>query len=320
MYCRRHSSRPMRERQLSDSYLCESDSHVDYGFYLCLMNFDASSSAFFPLFQLAVRFASTHMFPGNDQCRCWSHCRGTMSLSSFLFLFFFFLHSTSALTLWVSYDGYIRHQNDHLSGRMTDISVMGEWQVAGVGGSRPLRDVLGEALKGGFSFEARKYLSSFQTYVHFEEFFCFHAFVRFGAKRSISEAFGFDDVLKLFLKLRSVTGHLFANSDYDREYFWKLPFFFQSRASVTCITAVVIPRLSKAFGDGTSKVRMKTSLPGVGEIERRRTADRRRDWYESLAVIHGPKEKKNTKKSSCDCAKSQPLIIFKTSEFRKTCF
>ena len=37
---------------------------------------------------------------------------------------------------------------------------------------------------------------------------------------------------------------------------------------------------------------MKTSLPGVGEIERRRTVDHRRDWYESLAVIHGPKEKK----------------------------
>ena len=69
------------------------------------------------------------------------------------------------------YDGYIRHQNDHLSGRMTDISVMGERQVAGVGGIRPLEKVLGEALEGRFSFEARNYLFSFQRYDLFEEFF-----------------------------------------------------------------------------------------------------------------------------------------------------
>ena len=37
---------------------------------------------------------------------------------------------------------------------------------------------------------------------------------------------------------------------------------------------------------------MKTRLPGVGEIGRRRTIDRRRDWYKSCAMIHGPEEKK----------------------------
>ena len=68
------------------------------------------------------------------------------------------------------YDGYIRHQNDHLSGRMTDISDMGEWKVSGVGGTRPLEKVLREALEGRFSFEARNYLFSFQRYVRFEEF------------------------------------------------------------------------------------------------------------------------------------------------------
>ena len=97
-------------------------------------------------------------------------------------------------------DGYIRHQNDHLSGRMTDISVMGEWQVVGVGGARPLRNVLGEVVRGRFSFEARNYLFSFPSYVHFEEFFVSRAFAKFGAKRSSPEAFGFDDVLELFLK------------------------------------------------------------------------------------------------------------------------
>ena len=52
-------------------------------------------------------------------------------------------------------------------------------------------------------------------------FFVSSAFVRFGVKRLSSGAFGFDDVLKLFLKLRSVTGHLFANSDYDLEFFFE---------------------------------------------------------------------------------------------------
>ena len=37
---------------------------------------------------------------------------------------------------------------------------------------------------------------------------------------------------------------------------------------------------------------MKTRLPGVGEIEHRRTIDRRCDWYKSCAMIHGPEEKK----------------------------
>ena len=86
-----------------------------------------------------------------------------------------------------------------------------------MGGIRPLEKVLGEALEGRFSFEARNYLFSFQRYVLFEEFFVSRAFERFGAKHSSSGAFGFDDVLEVFLKLRSVTGHFFANSDYDHE-------------------------------------------------------------------------------------------------------
>ena len=75
----------------------------------------------------------------------------------------------------------------------------------GVGGTGPLRNVLGEALKGRFSFEARNYLFSFPSYVHFEEFFVSRAFVKFGAKRSSPGAFGFDDVLELFLK--TAPGH-----------------------------------------------------------------------------------------------------------------
>ena len=227
-----------------------------------------------------------------------------------------------SLTCWVPCDGYICHQNDHLIGRMTDISIMGKWQVAGVGGTRPLRNVLGKALKGRFSLEAR--YVSFLSWVMFilKSFSVSRAFVRFGAKRSSSGAFGFDDVLKLFLKLRSVTGHLFANSDYDLELFFENYIsFFKAELVFLAWELGWFPGWAKHFDNGLSKLRMKTSLPGVGEIERRRTIDHRRDWYESLAVIHGAKEK-NTKKSACDCATSQPFIIYQTSEFWawRTCF
>ena len=63
---------------------------------------------------------------------------------------------------------------------------------------------------------------------------------------------------------------------------------------------------------------MKTGLPGIGEIERRRTIDRRRDWYESFAMIHCPEEKeKRTRKSACECAKAQPFIIYKPASFEE---
>ena len=53
-----------------------------------------------------------------------------------------------------------------------------------------------------------------------------------------------------FWKLRSVTGHFFANSDYHglrpRVIFENFLSFFQ-RAGVTSLTAMAIPRLSKAL-------------------------------------------------------------------------
>ena len=98
-----------------------------------------------------------------------------------------------------------------------------------MGGTRPLRNVLGEALKGRFSFEARIYLFSVQSYVHFEEFFS-RAFVRFGAKRSISGAFGFDDALELSLKTPLHHPAFFANSASDHEYFLKISFIFSKQS------------------------------------------------------------------------------------------
>ena len=80
-----------------------------------------------------------------------------------------------------------------------------------------------------------------------KSFLASHTFEKCGAKRSSSWAFGFDDVLEAFSKTPLRHRALFANSDYDHE-FWKFPlFFFQSRARVTWLTAMAIPRLSKAL-------------------------------------------------------------------------
>ena len=112
-----------------------------------------------------------------------------------------------------------------------------------------------------------------------------------------------------FWKLRSVTGHFFANSDYDHEYFLKIFFLFSKEPVLLSWQLWRSPGWAKHFGDGTSKTRMKTwSTSGVGEIERRRTIDRRRDWYDSCAVIHRPnrKKKKHNEASVWSCLSLNP--------------
>ena len=130
---------------------------------------------------------------------------------------------------------------------MTDISVMGEWEVVGVGGTRPLRNVLGEALKGRFSFEARNYLFSFPSYVHFEEFFCFPRFCKIWRQMFEPWGFWFRRCLgALFENCAPSLGIFLRTPTTTQSIFWKFLFFFQSRAGV-CLTALVIPRLSKAL-------------------------------------------------------------------------
>ena len=53
----------------------------------------------------------------------------------------------------------------------------------------------------GDDFRSKLEIISFlSSYPHFEEFFVSRAFAKFGAKRPSPAAFGFDDVLELFLK------------------------------------------------------------------------------------------------------------------------
>ena len=154
-----------------------------------------------------------------------------------------------------------------------------------------------------------------------KSFFVSRAFERFGAKCSSSGAFELDDVLGLFLKTplrqRAFFCELWLRPQVFLENF--LSFFpKQSRFY-----------LPDSYGDPNSeqstlvmvrrKLEWKLDFRASGEIERRRIIDRRRDRYESCAMIHGPEEnkKKNTRKSACNCAKAQPFIIYKPASFEE---
>ena len=228
------------------------------------------------------------------------------------------IHWYFSLTRWVPYDGYI--QNDHLSGRMTDISVMGEWQFVSVGGTRPLRNILTRISRDDFRSKVEN--SSFLSRVMFisKSFFCFPCFCK--SWRQTFERWGvwFRQCLEALFE--TPLGHRASFCELrlrPRVFFEYYLSFFKAEPVLLALQLWWFPGWAKHFGDGMSKVRMKTSLPSVGEIERRRIIDRCRDWYELLVVIYGPKEK-YTRKSACDCVKSQPFIIFKTSEFWRTCF
>ena len=131
-----------------------------------------------------------------------------------------------------------------------------------------------------------------------KSFFCFPRFWKIWRQMFKLWGFRFEDVLGLFLKTPLHHRAFFANSYYYHKYFLEISFLFSKAEPVLLAWQLWRSQLwAKHFCDGTSKTRMKTRLPGVGEIERRRTIDRRRDWYKSYAMIHGPEEKKKTQGS-----------------------
>ena len=104
------------------------------------------------------------------------------------------------------------------------------------------------ALKGRFSFEAQNYLFSFQSYVRFEEFFCFPRFSKIWRQMFKLWGFWFGGCFGALFENSAPSPGIFANSDYDHKYFLKIFLsFFQSRAGFTCLTAMAIPTLSKAL-------------------------------------------------------------------------
>ena len=196
---------------------------------------------------------------------------------------------------------------------MTDISVIkmiisvAVWQIYPPWVNDKLRSWEGLCHFGMFwprlsrdDFRSKLEKISFLSRVMFisKSFFVSRAFVRFGAKRSSPGAFWFRRCLGAFLENSARSPGIFCELRLrSRVFFENYLSFFKAEPVLLAWQLWWSPDWTKHFGDGTSKIRMKTSLRGVGEIERRRTSDRRGDWYESLAVIHGPKEKKTKQRN-----------------------
>ena len=181
------------------------------------------------------------------------------------------------------YDGYIRH------GGMTS---------CGRGRDSATQECLGRGSRGTIFVRSSKSSLFFQELCPFRRgFFLFPARLKDLAPNV--QALG---LLVLTMswrplwKLCSVTRHFLELQLWPR-VFWKFSFFFSKAEPVLLDWQLWrSPGWAKHFGDGTSKTRMKTWLPGVREIVRRRTINRRRDWYESCVVIYSPKDNNKKKK------------------------
>ena len=160
------------------------------------------------------------------------------------------------------YDGYIRH---------------GWMRSCGRGRDSATPECFGRGSQGTIFVRSSKLSLFFPELCSFRRVFCFPRFCKIWRQTLEPWGFWFRQCLgALFENCAPSLGTFLRTPTTTQSIFWKFLFFFQSRAGVTCLTAMVIPRLSKLFGGGSSKTRMETWFPGVGEIERRRTADRRR--------------------------------------------
>ena len=140
-----------------------------------------------------------------------------------------------------------------------------------------------------------------------KSFFVSRAFERFGAKRSSSGAFGFDDVLEVFLKTplrhRAFFCELLLR---PRVIFDNFLSFFQ-RAGVTWLTAMAIPRLSKALWWWYVKTRMKT--PATSGRWRDRAQKDHRSSSRLVRVVCGDPSIRPNRKKKQKTQRSQRLIV-----------
>ena len=160
----------------------------------------------------------------------------------------------------------------------------------------------------------------FPEFCSFRRVFCFPRFCKIWRQTFERWAFGFDNVLKLFLKLHSVTGHLFANSDYDLGCFFEDYFSFSKADPVLLAWQLWwFSAWAKHFGDGTSKVEWKLHFRALARSSAEQPSI-------AIAIVTSRlrrstvQKRKSRKKSACDCAKCQAFIIFKTSQLWRTCF
>ena len=144
------------------------------------------------------------------------------------------------------------------------------------------------------------------------------AFVRFGAKRSSSGAFGFDDVLELFWKLRFVSGDFLRTLNMTMIIFLKIAFIFskQSRCHLPDSCGDLQAEQS-TFVMVRRKLEWKLDFRTLARSSAdRRIVDHRRDRNESLAVIHGLKEKKTQWSQSVVVRSINPSSFTKSASFR----
>ena len=160
------------------------------------------------------------------------------------------------------YDGYIRH---------------GWMRSCGRGRDSASPECFGRGSQGTIFVRSSKISLFFPELFLFRRVLCFPRFCKIWRQTFEPGAFGFDDVLELFLK--TAPGHWAFSCELrlrPRVFFENFYSLFKAEPVLLAWQLWWSPGWAKLFGGGSSKTRMETWFSGVGEIERRRTADRRR--------------------------------------------
>ena len=167
-------------------------------------------------------------------------------------------------------------------------------------------ECFGRGSQGTIFVRSSKLSLFFPELCPFRRVFCLPRFWKIWRQTTSSGAFGFNDVLELFLKTPLLHQAFFANSDFNHEFFFeKFLSFFKAEPMLLAWQLWWSPGWAKHFGGGTLKTRMKTWLLGVGKIECRRTVNRRRDWYESRVRWSMVQKRNKQKKTQA----SQRVIV-----------
>ena len=158
-------------------------------------------------------------------------------------------------------------------------------------------------------FRSKPEIISYLSRVRFtSKRFLFPALCKIWRQSSSAGVFGFDDVLEVFLKTPLCHRTFFANSDYTTR-------------SILLKVSILLSKQSWFYlpdGYGDPQAEQSTLV----------MVRWKREWKfnfwllarSSAGGLSWSKNDKNTTKSACDWAKSQPFIDHKTSEFWEACF
>ena len=184
-------------------------------------------------------------------------------------------------------------------------------------------ECFGRGYRGTIFVRSSKLSLFFPELCLFRRFFCFPALLKDLAPKV--QALGLLVSTMFwgsFWKLRSVTGHFCELLQRPQVFLENFLSFFQSTAGFTCacLTAMAIPSLSKALWWWYVETRMKTRLPGVGEIERRGPSIVFAIGTSRVRWSMVQKRKKKHKEVSVWLCEGSTLHHLQTSEFWGACF